>query len=134
MKIKIESKNASAIEAALLSVNGRAHDHAYTTFSAIEKIAKKSEILAVGLVGSQKSAIGAVMDSTSGERMPRAYKYSRVGTTVTIERCSTGWFLVGVAAETLFQEGGKDRLTLTEAQDLAAVAKTRSQYRIAKSA
>ena len=132
MKIKIEKKNQAAIEAALLSVNGRAHDHAYTTFGAVEKIAQESEKQVIWLVGSKKAAVGALVESTSGKDMPKAYRYSRVGTTVNIERCSTGWFLVGVAPATLYQQGGKARLTLTDKQDGIAVACLRSQYRVAK--
>lgn len=131
MKIKIDKANTTAIEAALLAVNGRAHDHAYTTFCAVEKIAQESEKQVIGLVGSKKAAVGALAESTSGKDMPNAYRYSRVGTTVTIERCSTGWFLVGVAGATLYQQGGKARLTLTEQQDGIAVLQLRSQYRIA---
>lgn len=131
MKIKIEKKNQAAIEAELLAVNGRARDHAYTTFGAVEKIAQEFELQIQNLVGSQKASVGARVEATSGKDMPKAYRYSRVGTTVTIQRCASGWFLVGVAGVTLYQQGGKARLTLTDKQDGIAVLQLRSQYRIA---
>jgi hypothetical protein len=131
MKIKIEKTNAVAIEAALCVVNGRAYDHAYTTAAEIEKIAQESEQKVVCLVGSKKAAVGALVESTSGKEMPNAYRYSRIGTTVTIQRCASGWFLVGVASATLYQAGGRARLTLTAEQDSRAVARFRSQYQVA---
>ena len=141
MKIKVEQKNAEIIESALKAVNGRARSHAYTEYSEIAVLADESEkkVLALvgGLVGSQKAAVGAVVESTSGGNVANAYAKVarvRVGTTVTLERCATGWFLVGVAAAKVYQSGGKDRLTLTEAQDAAAAARLRSQYRVAHAA
>lgn len=137
MKIKVESKNSALIEEALEAVNGRAHQHAYTRFDQIEALAAFSEKDVLALVGSHKAVVGAVVESTSGGKVSNAYaKRSRVriGTTVTLERCATGWFLVGVAAAEIFQEGGKTRLTLTEAQDAEAVRRLRSQYRVAHAA
>jgi hypothetical protein len=131
MKIKVEKTNAVAIEAALRAVNGRACDHAYTMADEIEKIAQECELQMLELVGSKKAAVGALAESTSGKEMPNAYRYSRIGTTVTIQRCASGWFLVGVASATLYQAGGRARLTLTAEQDSRAVARFRSQYQVA---
>ncbi len=137
MKIKVEQKNAEIIESALKAVNGRATQHTYTGFYQIDAVAAFGEKDVLALVGSKKAAVGAVVESTSGMKVSNAYAKRarvRVGTTVTLERCATGWFLVGVAAAEIFQEGGKDRLTLTEAQDAAAGARLRSQYRVAHAA
>jgi hypothetical protein len=103
-------------------------------FSEIAALADESEKAVLALVGSYKAAVGAVVDSTSGGKVSNAYakrSRGRIGTTVTLERCATGWFLVGVAAAEIWQDGGKTRLTLTEAQDAEAVRRLRSQYRVA---
>lgn len=137
MKVKIEEKNASAIEAALKAVNGRATAHAYTDYAEIAALADESEKEVLALVGSRKAAVGAVVESTSGGKVPNAYAKiarNRVGTTVKIERFATGWFLTGVKSATIYQSGGSDRLTLTEAQDAEAVKRLRSQYLVTNEA
>lgn len=131
MKIKIEKTNAAAIEAALLAVNGKATSHVYTSFSEIEKLAWETELQLLGLLGTKKSPVGAVTECTSGRPMAGAHSYARVATKITLERCASRWFLVDVKATTIYQEGGKDRLILTAAQDRAAVARLRSRYQIA---
>ena len=133
--IKIETKNSSAITAALNAVNGKAHGHTYTTFSYIGCIANAAEIKAIRLIGSRKGAIGATVISTSGDKMPNAYAkkaFTRAATRVTLERRPTGWFLTSVERADVYQQGGGDDvLTLTQVQADIALARFKQAFRVA---
>jgi hypothetical protein len=130
--IKITEKNSAAIVAALAAVNGKAGAHAFTTFGDIDYLARLAEVRLLDLVESQKAAVGAGFRATSGSKVAHAYKYSRSGTAVTLERRSIGWFLVHAAEQTLYPNtGGDRRLVLTQAQDAKAVEVLRSTYTIA---
>lgn len=131
--IKINEENSVAIAMALDAVNGKAWNHAFTTYSEIAKIAAQAETRVVGLVGSQKAAVGAVMQAVSGQKVANSYKYTRTGTRVYIERRSTGWFLIDIVSEILYaNQGGARVLTLTPAQDAKAIEVLRASYLIAQ--
>lgn len=127
--IRITEQNRAAIFHILAGVNGRATAHTFTTYQQIEQIAAAAEKQLIGLVGSQKAAVGALFKASSGEKMPNAYKYPRSGTAVTLERRATGWFLIDASEVTLYASGGSaGRLTLTAAQDARAVELFRAGY------
>lgn len=131
--IKITAANTSAIEAALHEINGRAHDHTYNYYSEVSYEAEQAEKKTVALVGAKDRSVGAIWSVTSGGRVANSYKYSRIGTTIKIERRASGWFLVDVSPARLYNEGGgSGRLTLTKEQDEAACAMLRKQYRVAQ--
>jgi hypothetical protein len=129
--IKIAESNATAIEAALKEVNGKALDHAYTEFWEINRIVHAAEAACRDIL-NVNGIPGAKWTETSGGRCANSYKYKRRATTVTIERRKSGWFLVAVSATEVWKEGGgPGRLTLTPAQDEAAKAKFATRYSIA---
>jgi len=129
---RIADKNRAAIFHILATVNGRATSHTFTTYHEIEQIAAAAEKQVVDLVGSQKAAVGARLQATSGGKVANAYKYARSGTSVTIERRSTGWFLIDASEATLYADGGgARRLTLTAEQDKRAVELFRAGYSVA---
>jgi hypothetical protein len=129
---RITEQNQSAIVAILAAVNGKSTAHTFTTYSEIEQIAAQAEKQVIDLVGSQKAAVGARLKATSGEKVPNAYKYSRDGTQVTIERRASGWFLVDARHATLYSSGGgASKLTLTAEQDARAIEVLRSKYILA---
>ena len=129
MKIKIDSKNLSTISAALAAVNGSAVDHTYDT-SDIVRLAAEAEVLAIELFDNKKTTVGARYGAESGGAVPSAYKYNRISTVVTLEKCVSGWFLVGVSRGSVWKKGGSQRLYLTPAQDILATAKARSRYTV----
>ena len=130
--LNITEKNKSAIEATLKDCNGKATAHSYTEFGEIEYCALQAEEKVVALVGAKDRAVGAVFYSQSGGSVANAYKYSREGTEVRLERRSTGWFLTEVTRKAIYKDGGKDLLFLTPDQDEAAIAKIRKSYTILK--
>lgn len=132
--IKIEAKNKAAIESALKAVNGKSDAHAYTTMEEVVCVANDYEKKVVKLVGAKARAVGAIAYSESGGSVPDAYKYSRHGTSLKIERRSTGWFLVDVKQVEIYKDGGRDRLFLTAEQDAAAIDELRKAYSIIKPA
>ena len=117
MRIKIVVENAAKIEAALLAVNGKTALHAYTTFAEIASQADQDKsVMSFGLPKSQLSGTRVV--STSGDRVANAYKYSRTGTRITMERGSSAWYLIGVESANLWSNGGgMDKYILTAEQD-----------------
>jgi len=137
MKIKIptlqdcgsKKVNLAPISAALAAVNGTAVDHTYDT-SDIVRLAEEAETFAVTLFDNKKQVVGARYRAESGGKVPSAYKFTRISTVVTLERCSTGWFLIEVSRGTIWGSGGSQRLILNETQDAAAVAKARSRYTV----
>ena len=130
--IKINANNATAIEAALSAINGRATAHAYTSAAEIIAIASNMEKRLETLGISKKDRPGARAHSVSGGRVANAYKYSRQGTSVTIARQGADWYLTHIAAWTVYKEGGSTTLELTPAQDAAAVRELRSAYSVKK--
>jgi hypothetical protein len=128
--IRITEKNKVAIVAALAAVNGKATAHAWTTYADIEYLSMVAEKQVIDLLGSQKAAVGAKLQATSGGKVANAYKYSRSGTWVRIERRSTGWFLVSVDHATLYSSGGSRQLTLTAEQDRRAIEVLRAKYTV----
>jgi hypothetical protein len=128
-QIKITNDHAHAIETALAITNGRAHQHAFTTYQQIADLADYGErrLRSMGLPKSARP--GAVVIATSGDEMPRAYRYRRYGTRVRLVRRSSGWHLD--AAETVVlwpQDCFKPELHLTVDQDAEAVRRFRGTY------
>lgn len=131
--IKVCEANKTAIEAALKAANGKAYDHAYTTYDEIESEANAAEKKLLALV-PKSQAPGASFASTSGNAVPNAYKYARKATRIKLERRSAAWWLTEVEATEVYKEGGKCRLTLTASQDAKAVSEIRARYSIAPTA
>lgn len=132
--IKVTKENAAAIEAALREANGKATAHTYTGYGQIAELAERAEENLLGLV-AKKDAVGAKLYATSGEKVASSYRSQRNGTTVTLERRSTGWHLMEAKAVALFQEGGKPgQLFLTEQQSDLAVERFKKRLGIIKAA
>jgi len=126
MKIKIDEKNADKIEKALKSVNGRASEHAYTSSHDIISIAVQAERKVLSLL-PKKSASGACYSATSGQAVAKAYKWRRNGTKIVLCRGSKDWFLVDIWSVTLFEDGGSERLLLTDKQSAEAIERFKSK-------
>lgn len=126
--IKIDPANAEKIEATLKAVNGKAHEHAFTTFRAIDNLAEDAESALFRVLGAKKHFPGATYNAESGDSVATAYKYTRLGTVVVLERRSSAWYLTHVAQEKIWSSGGDRTLYLTPEQDEIAVAYTRKWY------
>lgn len=129
---KIIPANAAAIDAALLSANGKSNTHAYTSYADISGIIKIAEDRLEILLGGKVNWEGAVVHACSGEALPKSYQYSRQCTDVNIVRKATGWFLESVACVLAFRDAGKSALHLTAAQDELAIKRLRKSYQVIK--
>lgn len=129
--LKIIEKNAAAIEAALLAVNGRAHDHAYTTFAEVAACAAAVE-LRLGILDLPVAMrAGARFTETSGASVPNAYKYPRTATSIRCERRTSGWYLVSASSVTIYQRGGGPaHLSITAAQAAEVARRHALQYTV----
>jgi hypothetical protein len=129
MKIAINADNAAKIEAALKVINREAVAHTFTTFDQIAREADNAERAVLALV-NKGDAKGAYYVTISGEAVPNAYKYARIGTKVVIERGPKGWFIVELRCAPVYQAAGPKWLTLTAEQDAKAIERLRKSYRV----
>lgn len=128
--IKICENNSAIIKEALNLINGSAGSHTLNSFSEIENIAEKAEVRVLGLVACKQNMPGAVVVFTSGSRMPNAYKYTRIGTTVELTRKSQAWYLTKIERVQLNQRGGGSATYLTPQQGELAVQNFKSKFSV----
>ena len=116
--IQVKDSNRAAIEAALKSVNGNSTSHTYTSYEEIEWLVAKAE-KQLGALMYKKDMSGVRYNSISGERVPNSYTNSRIATGVTLNRTSSGWSLVDVKREYLYNDPGKTKLQLQPSHERA---------------
>jgi hypothetical protein len=129
MKIKIDIKNITAIQAVLNKANGRSTAHTFTSAAEIiERAANAERQLAnLGLIKLLRA--GATALATSGSGVPHAYKYQRIVCTVRLLRGSSAWFLVeATTGNTWCNKAGETRVALNALQDIFAQGAFRSRY------
>jgi len=130
--MRINLTNMEAVRAALDAVNGRATAHTYHMSCQVADVAREAERALARLNLSKSARRGARYVSQSSGNLPKAYKYNAIGTTVTLERGASAWFLVDVTACDIRPGAAPfQRLTLTPDQDAAAVAALRKAYAVA---
>ncbi len=131
--IKITKSNSVKIHDALHAVNGRARAHTFTEFFEIDRLAGDAEKRLDDLGIPKVCRAGAVYRAKSGERLPSAYRYSAIATSVILIRRSAGWYLDAVAEGEIWGGSKSDNgtLTLTAEQDAIAVEKLRLGYSVA---
>jgi hypothetical protein len=129
--IKIVAANYTKIADALESAAGRAHEHTLRSALDLASIADDYESRVVALVGGKTYAPGATVVWTSGEKLPNAYKYSRIVSRVVLERRPAGWYLSEITTQEAWNDAGKKYIRLTQEQDARAVSVLRGKYRIA---
>ena len=127
----IITPNASIrkINDALEKVNGKASAHTFTSFTQIQKLVEVAEKQLEALKLSKKHWIGARFEATSGEPVPKRYKYARIATRVILERGANHWFLIFVSADHVHSSGGDMFLRLSQEQDVEIVSTLRKSYR-----
>lgn len=132
LKIKIDIKNAAAIEAALASVNGKAKGHTYTDACELIDLAAKAEA-ELDALHIRKDARGdCTYTETSGGKVANAYKNMRIVTRVTLRRGSSAWYLVDVKQVRIGTAGGgKGHLTITPYAEQAMIQTLRQKYTLA---
>jgi len=127
-EIKIILANSQKIEAVLREINLKSTAHTYVRFDDIESLVEDAEKRLTNLLVAKKYFIGAIFDATSGFAVPNSYKYSRDATSVTLTRKSSDWYLVDAVSTTIYKQGGKKTLRLTESQDAIVYKKARANY------
>ena len=98
--IKVVEANATAIEDALATANGKAASFALTTASEIIVIARMSEQRIADL--SVRSRTGVTVQFTPAGPAASSYKCGAISTEVVLERRGAGWYLIGVRRTTLY--------------------------------
>jgi hypothetical protein len=130
--IKFVEANAKKIDLILNAVNGRASDHTYCKFSDFESDAESIILRAEKLLGGKKYSVGAKAVIESGGSVPNAYKYSRVGTRISLECRASGWFITDICRTTLWAKGGDNRIIMTTAHHERAIEVLKRGYFVTK--
>ena len=120
--IKFHVKNAEKINVILDVTNGKATDHTYKTFTDMVTACNSEISRAENLVGGKKFAIGIRVIVESGYSVKSAYKYTRIGTSVTLECRSSGWFITDITRADIWAKGGQSTIHMTPAHHERAVA------------
>jgi len=113
MKIKITEANIAKLEDLVSETNGKAVAHTLSA-NAIVEMAQRAERRLDNAGILQKNRTGTVLFYRSGEKMPGAYKHSRIVNAGGIVRHATGWYLQSFYTTNAFTpEGGHEVLHLT---------------------
>jgi hypothetical protein len=131
--IRIHEKNFPAIDSALCAVNKDARGHTFSSATELQLLAKRYEIKLLKLVGTKKDMQGAKVRCSSGEPVPNAYRYPRIGTSVTLTRGARAWYLTSVDRVRLDQRGGKYEIVLTPTQSEVATQNFQLRFLVARS-
>ena len=117
------------IKDALEKVNGKATAHTFTSFTQIQRLVEIAEKQLETLNLPKKHWTGARFEATSGEPVPKKYKYQRIATRVVLERGANHWFLIWAGRDYIHASGGEMFLRLSQAQDAEIVSALRRSYR-----
>ena len=129
MKIKIDSKNTAALEAALKNTNGKATAHTFGYASDLIYSSLQAEAQLDKLALKKGSRSGAIATANSGKSVANAYKYSRITSTATLVRGSSAWFLIDLlTSESFDRTAGAVYVSLTASQDAEVTATFRAKY------
>jgi hypothetical protein len=129
MKIKIDLKNNSALNAALDAVNGKAA--AFTVRCALEltRIAAAAERRLEALPKDQRK--GAVANYRPAGPSASGYKYAAKSTRVTIERGSSGWFLTAAVSVDVYPKRPESmEITITAEHAAEIQRRAISEFRV----
>lgn len=129
-KVRAPSELANQITSALHDVNGKATSHTYTTGKEILDELAAIDTRMEKMLGGKKYLPGAVVFLESGDSVPNAYKYTRIGSIVKCVRRSSAWYVTEINCCDLYKNGGKNRISLTADQDLRACAVLRTNYHV----
>ena len=119
--IKFAKTNTDKINAILTEVNGRAVDHTYRDFGDFKTEAERFISKIEALLGGKKYCVGAKFSIESGDSVPNAYKYTRIGTRISLECRASGWFVTDIKRVDIWAKGGKSEIVLTQAHHDQAV-------------
>ena len=112
--IKFAKTNADKINAILQEVNGKAADHTYRSFYNFSVDAE--------------AVIWKIENLLGGNSVPSAYKYTRIGTRISFECRSSGWFVTDISRADIWAKGGDSKIVLTPAHHDRAVNVLKSGY------
>lgn len=125
--IKFDVKNAEKINSILSDINGKAVDHTFRSFRDIfnaDDQTKKAE----NLVGGKKYAVGIKVLIESGHAVSKSYKYTRIGTQITLECRASGWFITDITRADIWQKGGQSTILMAPSHHERAVSVLESGY------
>jgi len=115
------------INAILSDINGKAVDHTFRSFGDIVKgddQTKKAE----ALVGGKKYAVGMKVILESGHAVSKSYKYTRIGTSITLEMRLSGWFVTNICRTDIWSKGGDNRIMMTPSHHEQAILVLKRGY------
>lgn len=121
LNILITDENVQSIQSILDTAQGKAYAD-ILSFADIVDLAQDAEsaLEVAGIPASFRK--GAIYKVTPSGPTASAYRYTRIGTTVVIERSKSGWALIAISRNNVWpREKGKYTLTMTIDQKLRAL-------------
>ena len=107
---------AQRVEAALLSVNGRARSFTLATYGDVRAVVDKVEERLDRLGVSKSNRLGAEVTFVPGGPRSNRYNHAAISTKITLIRTSGGWFLVGVERDLVYPTSS-ERLKIALSRD-----------------
>jgi hypothetical protein len=107
---------AQRVEAALLSVNGRARSFTLATYGDVRAVVDKVEERLDRLGVSKSNRLGAEITFVPGGPGSNSYRHAAISTKITLIRTSGGWFLVGVERDLVYPTSS-ERLKIALSRD-----------------
>lgn len=116
LPILVKEANSELIQSVLDRVQGRAHADILSSSDVLQiAVSAESALESSGIASSYRS--GATFSSTPCGPSANAYRYSREGTSVVLERKASGWSLVRAFRVTVWpKQRGRELLTITPVQ------------------
>ena len=116
LPIPVKEANSDLIQSVLDCVQGRAHADILSSRDVLQiAVAGESALESSGIASSYRP--GATFSSTPSGPSANAYRYSREGTSVVLERKASGWSLVRAFRVTVWpKQRGRELLTITSMQ------------------
>jgi len=107
---------AQRVEAALLSVNGRARSFTVTAYGDVRAVVDKVEERLDRLGVSKSNRLGAEVTFVPGGPRSNRYNHAAISTKITLIKTSGGWFLTRVERDLVYPTAS-ERLKIALSRD-----------------
>jgi len=107
---------AQRVEAALLSVNGRARSFTVTAYGDVRAVVDKVEERLDRLGVSKSNRLGAEVTFVPGGPRSNRYNHAAISTKITLIKTSGGWFLTRVERDLVYPTAS-ERLKIAVSRD-----------------
>ena len=132
-QIKITADSTPAITSLILAVEGLRTSVNCLSAAEVASIAAYAETSLTNLGIAKKDRAGATLFYVPAGPSASSYRYAQGATTLRIIRRAAGWYVTEIHRTEVYPKNPERRnLTLTEKQDVIAVAALRNRYTVTR--